>query len=950
MNLTMLTTVRDVAAPLLGLMERRASNAAFIQLIEDFILGLELLDISERLSIVERLAASPRFRKAILEAKNQEELAQVLKRYGVLPNAPLSADAHIALNLLMRMRFRDSAGSNLQVAMEAIADGNRLLVEGLGDQRRSDEALMDMLKEIHSMLLGESANKYGEGSVSVDMSAGNTVVLDAVLGIPLITPWSLRLEDMLNPQRSLSTGKRPLEVLIQSINQAKSKERRNDLSILLSDIALLAADNSPEEALMLATRALRRQRDLDAAQRALLLRLLGGLHLDVGDNGAAIRFYKRARDAVESLPTKTAKDHNAKSWLQRQIKFDWLNLSEVGFDGLDKFAQRQRDMLNTPAWHENPAVDSAIRAFTKGFSDEVQAIHSASDTRWRIGSNLEVAIVHYRRALVLAYLGGNHFSAGRIRSLFAQVAWPARSQLSESGIRFVVEEMIAATNSTELRRFLGVFDHEVARLIDWDELALRSRTTGPIVGNTRERDRTTLTIVRQMADYIGDDVRKRLNSEFVNRTVHHLSGKHDSLIGGGGGGETPFLEAYKRIFEPPPSDLRRLVESLIGYDPNAPFSPWELLAWHNWQEADHESAKLVVHTLTSADSTTREVSDKTLLTLIRIARRFDDLDSEIEEWFLTQASVPNRRGLLRFLLDKRRPNAEAQISEWTRKLVDDLVAELEKAKPGKLQSFPIGRIAPAFFVAVALQHYGHAFSAEERYSIVERLFRASSNPAVFSQMKADVFTALAEIVSGMDADYRARVRKLAMARNPSSEQAATLDFPIAQHASDSDEARICLIYLRSLIGIDIGVSELSLLSGVLSTYTNVRALDVALRTVEVFVRDSVGLELLYGLVYNNLFLPGTKLEALASTAQFFIRTSQRVPEALGTHVQTRLEKLVVDGHGSVAHAILLAGVQTWADQDETWTKWLVEIATKAEASVSRSVRVTARRLLDLSRE
>lgn len=940
-------SVLTLKAQIENIWKRRRNDQAYIQSIDEFILAWPQLDAAEKVWLRERLASDRGFQAQLIEVKTKAELVRVLRRYGVLSTDQLDSAARAAMEGLIRERFGSGASLEWATVLEAIDEGSIENAEGFGklgqDLKENTRAVEEMKALLAGTQIGAHESDY---PLPVDIAVGNTVVLDTLLGFPLLTKWSTRLETALRPYKRPERGLSPVDALVAAVEEARTTRRRNSLSELIEDAVLLAADGYRPEAINRVERIRRRQNELSSEGKVLLFRLMGGLYLEVGDNDKALQAYARAWRLLEALPTKNTRDQNARAWLERQLRLDQLNTTSLLSVELDESIRRQNEMLTAPAWHANPAVDNSVRAFMRELTGELFSVQSKSDASMLVGTNVGAAIVHFKRALVLSYLGGNHFSANSIRVLFAQAAWPLRkSSLTESGVRFVLEELIEAHNATETKRFLGVYGHEVATLTDWNQLATEARTKPPIVGNADERDRTILAVVSQMADYLDDETIADLNAEFTDRSVTYLSGNKDTLVLGAGKGAYEFLEAFKQIFSPSTVDLYRLAGSLRNHDPREPFSFWELLSWHDWRDSDVDVAADIVETLIAKVNDSKGKGEGTTLAiLVRIARRYEELDATIENWLLDQADRHGGAGYLRYLLDRSRPNAASTVAKWTRQLVDSLVEELEGTRAE--QGLALGRMSPAFMIALAVQRYSDAFSPGETATMAMRIIRASSNPSIFTQLKSDVFVGLTEILGVLHDRQVVPLKQMLLAREPTSEAARTLVFGGDLYSPTPDEARIRLVELRIAAGIEPTSDDYKLLANALANFSNLRTLNAALRVMESYNHNDARSGMLYGLVTRNIILGSAKQGAIALTAGFLIRNDTDLPDELRPFVTHQMEALMEGAHIDVLLSILENGRLSWKQVGHDTRKWIARVAAEVENHRSRSVRAEAKLLLE----
>lgn len=924
--------------------QKRQFETVVLEAVSDFVLRSSLPS-GEKVAILTRLDQRPQVVMDLLSSSTEAEFAEALRRMGISPETvdPRDLATHVQTLVLTRFSFgarpqdlilRDEQNANWQ------------------EQHSKTELMFGMLQQIIDQIPVGSGNHL-VGSVrddvvgEVDSGAGSNAILSSTVSFPLLTPWSARLEQALDPTRDLLVNQELLTSYGLLVDQASAERERESLEEELEDIIVLCIEANFEDARSRLESISDRVSSVTLDCQALYHRLQGALSLTLGLLDEAKGSYELALAAIDNPFSESPTLQLRAQWLRRQILSDLVTVEGRLGKPLQALVENQQEMAKIASWHGHPALDAAVRKFLGLIAKEWASESLASESTWRMSSLVAEAIGYYNQALALCYLTGGIWEATEVRLHFVQGLLTLSYANQQEKVALASKELVAAGKPDVLRSFLTKYGHIAAGALDWNVIALRRSGDAGSDVHGNPYDLTTLVAIEMMAPYLDDDVRNQLSNEFQERAVKYLRGLGDPLVSGAFRFGGSFVEAFASIYKPTGHQLQELIDELKGDDPYHPLTMWRVLEEYEWAPEDGAQAESIVDFIENGPQFSVGAPRGLIVILIRISHKVGGFEERVTK-LLTDFANANPPAYAPFIWAEYNPVVEPYVLRWLNAVVDGITEKLRQASAdGPLM------------IGMPLWSLGEVTHAVDAYSCcipsgaidqitIGILDAVSSNPYILASDKADAYRAVRGLAAHLSDDGRQRLKAKLEALNPLMEEARTI--PVGLLANRRDEAILSVLSLRLSLGLRAENEEVGAVLRALHQPGPAGVYRAAVEAAELLIDSNHEGQALLVATSTSLLEAEKRpqVSRVALALRVLVRRLGRSQSPVETRIVEKLEGVMQDGRPYYKQVVLHEATSSWERIEPVVRGHIRAWAESLLGDGHRQVRYWANRLIERS--
>jgi hypothetical protein len=637
-----------------------------------------------------------------------------------------------------------------------------------------------------------------------------------ILNLPLLADWPHDLDDALSLGHIYGDDDEPsaYHALFETFDQAIGQGEAN-LEVQLQRLVLAAIEGDFAGALERA--ALVKETDLTPIGQVVFRRLLAGLSIEVGELEQANRHWAAASKTLALLGF-VGGEGDQRQYLQRAIGMDQLHYPSMA-DGIENMAEQSRSLREIPALETNYYAGFAERMMLGCFVKEAAEVALLTEHTWRTSDAIGRAFYWLKRTLALAYWTGDWRYAREVRLHWVESILPLSVDRDLANI--TLSEAYAARDQGRLKAVLQrpgwPWALELAKPWGLQRLAIETRQpNGPWVQlNGRAADpaleeqaRLRLAVIGALLPYWSEEEGRALTDELIGRAIGYLAGQVDPLVCSRNRREIEFLDILGKLIQAFGAgvQLLDLIEVLQQVPLESQFSFWELVAVHPWASSDRANDRAAAERLVAFFGQQSGGEWQAPWALAKIAAAFVEADPTLAQAAEALAigfapTVGQRRGASPgwfAFLNHPHAGVAPLLAGWVTAWLDALDVT-DRYETALLRS-----------LADLKKHYPAVLADPAVGDALNRLFERSAPIEVGAIEKGDVLYALSAVVTGLNHQVLAQLRRLASDRLPLTEAVAERDEDAFQPAN-AREARVMLLCLRNALGLPANAAELSLL-------------------------------------------------------------------------------------------------------------------------------------------
>ncbi len=905
--LTLVTTGLGTASAVAEFLERIQTQISAVdykrtltEVVEAHVLSSEYCGGSKQLAL-EHLEQRSSVRDELLGAAKADEFASCLKRMDVLAQATPTEAEGFLLQTLEALAY--AFGASRQ---DRILRGDLALVSA--QVQRSSEIVEQLADVLVERVSGFDSSLGSLTLESIPSDKSSPAINHLLDDFPLLVPWSERLEYATSYYAQLSDEGPDFEAYTRLIAEARNGVA-TDLTSEIENIAVLGVEGEPAKALERLELIEERLPPHDLYKQTIYYRLRGTLLLEIGRVPAAAEAFARARRVLDKVNDKQ-KQSRAFMWLDRKLRFDELNMRANSFGR--KFWQKDYEAARAiPAWPTHPAVDRAVCEFHRVLAKESFEVSVKQESTYRSSNFLQEALLHFNRALLLAYLSGDHVSVRAIRWEFAQglVALPGNFW-NDAYVKLFVDELLRTGDANAIAQFLRVYADHLAEVYNWSDVIARMKPRDPADHDLGAYGwvRSRLAVIEAMSPYLPEATLEQLNEEFTNEAVAFLVSSRHGMVRGYSFRESYFIDAFKSIENLTPTLLKKLVVALDNFASSRGLSFWEVVAVHDWRDKDRNTAEMVIEQLQGKTLGYFDGGEVISHIMWRLSVTFPDLRPQAEGWLTANAAVDEntKADSYGYFLTTGWAEFTPDIKTW----IQDIYKEHLELLKGASHTERVIGTRRILLLPSAVRKFPKIFLADELFDMATCLLEAAENPNGSPVQKVDVFHVVFDLMSSLTDDQRVKVCEWLTSSGDAPGRARDLH-EIVGFGFSQTAAQASLIRLRTAVGISPTPSDLTFILQGFTTDVRSETLSEFYGAAEALIQRGNHEEtLLFALLSATSNNP-KRPRAVIAAARVLVRNVPPPSAPLYEAVVQRLEGLMADSVPPVMRAIIGQMIESW---------------------------------------
>ncbi|MFB9991910.1 hypothetical protein ACFFLM_08015 [Deinococcus oregonensis] len=699
---------------------------------------------------------------------------------------------------------------------------------------------------------------------------------------------------------------------------AKMRQVENGapLRLRLEAVLNLAVEGDFRQALDLATRALA---EVDLLPRVVLLRLIGGLHYDLGGTRAAQAAYRQALDLLQQSGRRDPGTQRLWSATADDLLSTEDTLALPPTNGpadlspFDRYARHSGDEFTRETFKAE-IRPSHVRYLRTGFPDELAAFNAA---------------------VAAAYACGDAGRARLARQLFGQRMVLVGLQQDDARIlTHGLQELLRSGRVDQLRDLLRR-SHEL--LVSGLNVSSLLRDYRPAEEDGRAAEPywwNLFDLIHGLEVYADDDTRRSLTELLYGRIMRDSAPPVQER-----GPQRPavptreFVQAFNAAARPSLQELDLLFGRVGTFKPNRHNDWWQLFTQREWKASEEGIALKVVGFALTLNQPDQLPTAAELLG--PILARFSSFDAQVVQWATQHQEVFGFQTLWWIFLNRRVEGVAPLMPGW----IEALTLQLEKRYRGAATgSVELGGPLLESFLAPAMRCYPQTLSGPLMADVLRRLLETMWPPDLLDFIKSRAYGNFAE-VARLLADAGG-VRRLLEERNAALEEAQ----PSRLSGSSIEDVRLTFLRLKQVLGCPLLREEWALLLKSLGATQDEQRLRQAVEVSSEVFRRQEHLPELRALLTVNLEHQSPFVRGAAVAAALY---GGELEQDEVTPLSQRLLERARQDHPYVVQTFLAQIAFQEGTRRGPYRETILAVARHHQYSVHAGVRERAHKLVDL---